>query len=258
MKLGLVGRNINYSLSKNMHEYFGVQANIDVNYELVDLDNLDNIKKIISEYDGLNVTIPYKEKIIPYLDELDPIAKKIGAVNTIIKKNGKIIGCNTDYYGILKCIKKHIDINNKPKKALIIGAGGAAKACFYALEHLNIETFIVNRTKENALEITKNSLEKDEVKKSASCFDILINATPIGMCDNEMPLKFKELKSGCLVIDLIYIHKRTTLLKEAEKMDATCVNGLEMLVYQGLKAFEIFTSQTLNDEKMLDFFQKRT
>lgn len=143
MKLGLIGKNIGYSYSKYMHEEMARVSGINLKYNLIDIPDLSKINEIIENYDGLNVTIPYKQEVMKYVDEIDHLAKKIGSVNTIVKRNGKTYGYNTDYEGFLYSINSILDDNMK--KALIIGAGGAAKAVYCCLKDKGIETFITNR-----------------------------------------------------------------------------------------------------------------
>ncbi len=239
MKLGLIGKDIKYSLSKKMHEKFGDFKNLNIEYDILDLKDLSSVTNILESYDGLNVTIPYKEAIIPYLDALDKSAKDVGAVNTIVSKDGKFIGYNTDCIGFEQMIKRNII---PLKRALIIGSGGAAKAVCKVLESFNIESFITSRNKHAALKINNNYLSKLEAEEKIYEFAIVVNCTPVGIDSESLPLNINEFNEKSYIVDLIYKPEKTPFLKMAEKSGATFSNGLEMLVYQGASAFSLFTN----------------
>jgi shikimate dehydrogenase len=194
------------------------------------LKNNPNIK-------GLNVTIPYKETIIPYLDKLSKKAAAIGAVNTIrFTKNGKLKGYNTDYYGFQKALEPLLKSNHK--KALLLGTGGASKAVAYSLNHMGIATTYVSRTSsENAIGYSQITAETFEE------YQIIINCTPLGTSPNtnvcpEIPYQY--LTSKHIAFDLIYNPAETLFLKKAKKQGAIIKNGLEMLVFQAEKAWKIW------------------
>ena len=237
---GLIGRNISYSFSRNFFNNKFKIENIDAKYENFDIQNISEFPDILKQnpsISGFNVTIPYKESIIKYLDEIDPTAKEIGAVNTIkVNTEGKLIGFNTDFYGFTEALKEHL----KPQhtNALILGTGGASKAIAYALKQLGINYTYVSRTKqENNLtyaEITKDILEN---------FKLIINCTPLGTYPNiedspSIPTQY--ISENHLVFDLIYNPPHTKLLKLALDQLAEITNGLRMLELQAEKAWEIW------------------
>jgi len=237
---GLIGRNISYSFSKAYFTKKFEQEDIEaeyLNFDLQEIVQIHNILKETSELSGLNVTIPYKEQIIPFLSKSDPIAKKIGAVNTIkIDTNGALTGFNTDYYGFLESLRPHLKQNHK--KALILGTGGASKAIAYALTKLGITyTFVSRKPKKdqfNYSELNKDILEENH---------LIINCTPLGTFPNieeYPPIPVEFLSADHLIYDLIYNPEITQLMKLALNANAKVVNGEKMLELQAEKAWEIW------------------
>ncbi|MDD3122185.1 MAG: shikimate kinase [Candidatus Izemoplasmatales bacterium] len=228
---GLLGASLKHSFSKEIHQNFGIQ-----NYSLFETDNLKDFFKNIP-FLGVNVTIPYKESVIPFLDILDDSAKRIGCVNTIVRRNKQLIGYNTDYYGLKSLlIFHHISIENK--KVLIIGNGGAAKTCNVLFHDLDarIVTKICRNPKED-FEIPFKLID------TVVDYDIIVNTTPIGMYPNNDDNMLFDLGlfSNCkTVIDLIYNPIQTKLLLEAKSRNIQAVNGLYMLVMQAKKSDELF------------------
>ncbi len=220
-KYYLVGEKLSHSFSCDTHRFCGL------NYELSELsaDELEDFLKK-KDFDGLNVTIPYKKAVIPFLDEIDDIAEKIGAVNTIVNENGRLKGYNTDYFG-LKYALTAAKIELKGKKTLVLGSGGAGVAAARLATDLNAESVdVVSRSGEINYE---NMCEKLDTQ-------VIINATPVGMfpCEAAAPCdlsRFKKLES---VFDCIYNPFRTRLVIEAEKAGLKASGGLKMLVAQGL------------------------
>lgn len=239
---GLIGRNISYSFSKNYFKLKFEAENIPAQYKNFDLEHLSEIKNILKdnpEIAGLNVTIPYKEEILPYMDQLDPIAAEIGAVNTIkIEKTGKLTGYNTDYYGFMKSLKPHLQ--KKHTHALILGTGGASKAIAFALTKLNIQFKFVSRNPD------KESFNYSELnKKQLQRYTLIINCTPLGTYPNISeypPIPTQHITGEHLVFDLIYNPPVTSLLKQALQHHARVLNGQKMLDLQAEKAWEIWNS----------------
>ncbi len=240
---GLIGKNISYSFSEN---YFSAQFKklglTDHGYQNFDIDSLFFFPEIIAnqKVKGLNVTIPYKEKIIDFLDELNNEAREIGAVNTIqITVERRLIGYNTDYYGFMKSIKPLLKKHHC--KALILGTGGASKAIAFALKKLGIEYVFVSRaTGENR--ITYTSLSQEIIQS----YTLIINCTPVGTfpdIDQFPEIPFQYLTEKHLVYDLIYNPEETQLLYKAKINGATVKNGYEMLVLQAEKAWEIWNKK---------------
>lgn len=239
---GLIGKNIDYSFSRAYFNSKFSDQNLECNYVNFDLKSIEDCQELLKQKNdikGFNVTIPYKETIIPLLDSLSVEAKEIGAVNTIkITEDGKIIGCNTDYYGFTKAIKPYL--NQKiHKNALIFGTGGSSKAVAYALQKLNIKYNFVSRTKKKGVKFIYEDLNKAKIKD----YNILINCTPLGTSphvENCPPIPYQGISKDHLLFDLIYNPKETTFLKRGRAQKAIGVNGLKMLEYQAEKAWEIW------------------
>lgn len=240
---GLIGHPLTHSFSK---KYFSdkFENNHITNcfYELFDIDNIKKITELLKSHPnlkGLNVTIPYKEKIIPFLSELNPEAKKIGAVNTIKIEDKKLIGYNTDYYGFKQSLKPFIEITHE--RALILGTGGASKAVFHALNDLNIQCLFVSRNPKNENEISYDDVNEYVLKYH----QIIINTTPIGTFPNvnDKPnLEYEYITSGHLLYDLVYNPEQTQFLTEGKLKGAIILNGLQMLKLQAEKSWEIWNS----------------
>ncbi|MGV1011727.1 MAG: shikimate dehydrogenase family protein [Flavobacterium sp.] len=243
-KFGLIGRDISYSFSKKYFtEKFSKDLFDDCTYENFDIPNIEefpNILKNNPDLKGLNVTIPYKEAIIPYLDTLSDKAFKIGAVNVIrFTKKGNLKGYNSDWYGFKKTLEPLL----KPyhKKALILGTGGAAKAIAFALEQMGIFYTFVSR------EATENTIDYSRI--NATTFDnyqIIINCTPLGTSPNTKefpPIPYAFFTEKHIAYDLIYNPEETQFLKKAKKKGAIIKNGKEMLIFQAEKAWKIWNKQ---------------
>ncbi|PTX43672.1 shikimate dehydrogenase [Christiangramia gaetbulicola] len=238
---GLIGKNIDYSFSrKYFSEKFSKEDLKDqyVNFDIASIEEFPVILKN-NEISGLNVTIPYKEVVIPFLDKLDAHSEKIQAVNTIkFENDGSITGYNTDYWGFLNALKPHL----KPQhtKALILGTGGASKAIAYALELLNIQYKFVSRKPEKD-QFSYTDLDKDILDS----YTLIINCTPLGThpkveaCPD---LPFEHISNQHLVFDLIYNPAETRLMKLSSEKGAQTLNGLEMLKLQAEKAWSIWNS----------------
>jgi shikimate dehydrogenase len=244
LKFGLIGKNISYSFSKDyFSKKFKLEGIDNASYVNFDIQKIEQIKSILESeknLKGLNVTIPYKETIIPYLDMLNKKAKKIGAVNTIkITKKGRLIGYNTDSYGFKKSLKPHL----KPihKRALILGTGGASKAIAFTLKQLNIDYQIVTRNPSKKGFITYKSLTEDIIDTHL----IIINCTPLGTFPNinDFPsIPYKAISKNHILYDLIYNPKETLFLKKGKTKNAITINGSAMLKFQANKAWEIWNS----------------
>lgn len=241
-KFGLIGKNISYSFSESYFKTKFENENINnTTYQNFDIQNISEIKNIISKTDnliGLNVTIPYKEEIIPFLDKINIKAKKIGAVNTIkINENGKLIGYNTDCYGFKKSLKPLLKSNHK--KAIILGTGGASKAVAYTLNELGIEYIYVSRKASELTKITYNNLTLDLIKTH----HIIINCSPVGTFPNieQCPnIPYEAITDHHILYDLIYNPQETKFLKLGKQNGATTINGLTMLKLQAEKAWLIW------------------
>ncbi len=244
-RFGLLGKNISYSFSRKYFTEKFEELNLHqfeyVNYDLESITDFSN--KVLADIDflgGLNVTIPYKEQIIPFLDEMDPDAKSIGAVNTIkILNDGRLKGFNTDAYGFETSLKSCW--KGDERGALILGTGGASKAIAYVLDQLNIPFLFVSRAKKKARTISYEELNEKILKEH----ELIINCSPLGTFPdiNEKPnLPYEFLNERHLLFDLIYNPKRTAFLKMGEKVGAIVQNGSSMLKHQADRSWEIWNS----------------
>lgn len=242
-QFGLIGKNIDYSFSKKyFSEKFEKEKLDNHSYQNFDIQSVFEITQIIKNPNlvGLNVTIPYKEEIIPFLDTISKKAKKIGAVNTIkILKKGKLKGYNTDFFGFQKSLSNLINENHK--KALILGTGGASKAVAFALKKLGIQySFVSQKNKSNFLayeELNETIFQE---------YQIIINCTPLGTFPNlnscpNIPYNF--INNSHIAFDLVYNPEETTFLKKAKQNGAMTKNGMEMLVFQAEKAWKIWNKK---------------
>jgi shikimate dehydrogenase len=240
-RFGLLGRNISYSFSKGYFtDKFNNENFAGCTYENFDISEITAFPEVIKntlDLKGLNVTIPYKETVIPFLNKLSKKAAIIGAVNTIkITKKGKLKGYNTDYYGFKKSLQPLLQAHHK--KALILGTGGASKGVAFALDELDIPYTFVSR------EAKENGIDYDRI--NATTFDnyqIIINATPVGTSPNVeafplLPYEFFTDKH--IAYDLIYNPAETQFLKKAKQQGAQIKNGLDMLIFQAEKAWKIW------------------
>ncbi len=244
-KFGLIGSTVSHSFSKSFFdEKFFREGLRDYHYDLYELKEIKDLKKLLGdnpELCGLNVTIPYKEQVIQLLSEIDAAAKRIGAVNVIKIKDGKLRGYNTDSDAFLESIEKWFP-NAPGSKALILGTGGSSKAVQEALKKLKIPFQIVSRTK------GAETFTYDEVEKNGSLIsesNLIINTTPLGMTPNSKsipPIDCDLITSQHHVYDLIYNPARTLFLQKAEMRGATIKNGLEMLHIQAEKSWAIWNN----------------
>ncbi len=265
--LCVIGHPIEHSMSPVIHNAALNDLALDYVYLAFDVLTNDLEKAILGikkgNIKGINVTIPHKEAIIPYLDELDPLSKQIGAVNTIKNEGGVLLGRNTDALGAKQAL---LDAGFKieGKKALILGAGGAARAISFALSEKSDEIFISNRTEERAIKLAKELQEKAKIKATgkdmsektlrtlAYSVDILINTTPIGMYPkiDISPISKDFLNENLFVFDIIYNPLQTRLLKDAKETGSKILNGLDMFINQGALAFEWWTGKKPNVKLM--------
>ncbi len=239
IKLGLIGKNISYSFSKNYFENkFKKLFLKNYTYDIFDLNDIEDVDLVLKtpELVGLNVTIPFKEKIIPYLDELSDEAEKIGAVNTILIKDNVKKGFNTDAFGFEKTLLLHKKRNHH--SALILGGGGAAKAVKYILDKYEINYQTVTRKGLLNFENLTDEIVREH--------PLIIQCTPVGTFPNVhdcLDFPFSGLTSEHLIIDLIYNPEYTSFIKMAAENQAKTVNGFYMLEQQAEKAWEIWNVQ---------------
>lgn len=238
-KFGLIGNSLGHSFSKSFFTEYFEKEQIDAIYQNIELTEIEKIKDILKDnWNGLNVTIPYKEAIIPYLDEIDVVAREIGAVNVISFKNNKSVGYNTDSFGFHQSIKPFL--TNKHERALIFGTGGASKAVEYVLKQIGLEVFFISRNPSGENQFAYYDINENMLN---SC-KLLVNCTPVGTYPNsedELPLPFQYIGSDHLVVDLIYNPSKTKFLENAELRGSTILNGETMLKQQALKAWQIWS-----------------
>ena len=244
-KFCVIGNPIDHSLSPKLHNFWLKKNKIDAIYEKK-LLNEKEIPKLIeslrkTEINGVNVTVPFKNTIIPFLDNLSSEAKKTNSVNTICIEEGKIIGHNTDIVGFELALR-YINFDVKRKKALIIGAGGVSPSIIFALKNMGCENiYLTNRTLEKA-ETIKETFNDITVQKWGNIpeFDIVINATSVGLNNDNFDLDLNKVGNNKLFYDVIYNPVETNFLKKAKKLGNKTENGKMMFIYQALEAFKIW------------------
>ena len=245
-KFLVIGNPIDHSLSPKLHNYWIKKYKIDAVYEkkLLNDKEIENVVSDVKEEKiyGINVTVPFKKMVIPFLDKLSEEAKISQSVNTIYKKDGKIIGDNTDIEGFkLSLEKTGQEIKNK--KALILGAGGVVPSIIVALKKMQIEKiYLSNRTELKAIELKKNFPEIEIIKWGETLnFDIIINATSIGLKEeDEININYQKISKNKFFYDVIYNPPATKFLKNAKKYGGITKNGKMMFIYQAQKAFFIW------------------
>ena len=253
MKYGLIGEHLGHSFSKQIQTRIAEIENVkDYDYQLVELDK-EEFKEFMEKKDfkGINVTIPYKKDVIPYLDEMDESAKAIGAVNTIINVDGKLKGYNTDFGGFLYMVKAH-NVHMEGKKVLIIGNGGACAAVKAVCKHENAKDIVIVSRSAN-----RGAIGYDEMYTSHLDADIVVNTSPVGMFPNivNAPIDVSWFHKLECVLDVVYNPILTRLCFEAQEADIKRVIGLEMLIAQAKYAFEIFENMSF-DDSIIDEIKK--
>ena len=238
-KFGLIGKNIDYSFSKKYFSEKFKKENLDCTYSNFDIENISLIESILQKngISGYNVTIPYKQEIIKFLDEIDEVAKAIGAVNTIKKIDNKNIGFNTDCIGFEKSLIPLIE-NKKPDSALILGGGGASKAVKYVLKKFKIDYSTVSR-KEGKSEFIYENLNDVIINR----FKMIINCSPVGTFPNinKCPnIPYKHLTKEHILYDLVYNPIESLFLRRGRELGCKTKNGLEMLEIQANESWRIW------------------
>ena len=240
MEYGLIGEKLGHSYSKIIHEKLA-----DYDYELTPLSKEEFVSFMEARaFKAINVTIPYKKDVIPYLDELDDNAQSIGAVNTIVQKDGTLIGHNTDFSGFLYMIE-HNGVEVTGKQVIVLGNGGAAQAVIAVLKYLKAENIIiVKRTGGDGV------ISYEDCRKYHSDAQVIVNTSPVGMYPktDASPIDLSLYQNCEAVLDIIYNPLKTKLLLQAEELGIKAVNGLEMLVAQAKYAVEYFLNQKIKNE----------
>jgi len=258
----VIGNPIDHSLSPKLHNHWLKANSIDGIYDKKKLDH-NEVKNIISEVrnniiSGINVTVPFKKDVIPYLDQLSEESQATQSVNTIYLKNGKVTGHNTDIFGFGNSLKK-IKFEIKNKAVFILGAGGVVPSIIYFLEKAGVSSIsISNRTKSRADELKKLFVNLKIIEwGTLPDFDMIINATSIGLNKNDkIDLDFSKIKKGNFFYDVIYNPKETNFLEIGKNLGAQVLNGKMMFVYQAFEAFKLWhkITPTINEEvlRLLD------
>lgn len=249
----VIGDPIDHSLSPNIHSAAFREMNLDSSYIAYRIpkgeleEGIEGLKKI--KIDGFNITIPHKIEMMKYLDKIDESCSLIGAVNTVTNTNGILKGYNTDMDGFLEPFKKK-KLNIVNTKVLLLGAGGAARAIVagFAKEKANSIT-IANRTLENAKNLSEfakkiglnaKAIKIEDVKDTAKNFDIIVNATSVGLKDESSPISLEGINEKTIVYDIVYMPINTNFIKKAKERNATIIYGYEMLLGQAVRSFEIW------------------
>lgn len=247
MRYGLIGEKLGHSFSKDIHERIA-----DYTFDLIPLSK-EEFKTFMEkkEFTALNVTIPYKKDVIPYLDEMDEHAKAIGAVNAIVNRDGKLKGYNTDFTGFLYMVKKH-NVHMEGKKVLIIGNGGASAAIQAVVQHESAGSMVIVDVVPG-----NGAISYDEMFSSHLDAEIIINTSPIGMYPRigNAPIDISMFHKCEAVLDVIYNPILTRLCFEAQEMDIKRVNGLEMLIAQAKQSVEFFLDKSIDNQIIDDIYQ---
>jgi len=255
----IIGDPVEHSLSPVMHnagyEALGIKNKFVFLGAKVKVEDVGMVTEAMRKMGihGLTCTIPHKTEVMKFLDEIDETARKIGAVNTVLNRNEKLIGFNTDWLGAITPLEKITSLSGK--KALVLGAGGAARAVVFGLLKKGADVKIFNRTKEKAIKLAEEfqcqatDLGRDSEIKD---FDIIINTTSVGMkpLEKETPIPTEFINDKQIVFDIVYVPHETKLLREAKKRGAKIIHGIEMLLHQGTAQFEIYTGHKAPKEVM--------
>lgn len=266
----VIGDPIAHSKSPEMHNTWFNELEMDATYIPIHVlpEKLEESIAALRTLGagGWNVTIPHKETIIPYLDELDVLAEKMGAVNTVVRQmDGTLKGYNTDGSGFVHALEEAVGTNHKDKKVLLVGAGGASRGIAFALQHYGYnELTITNRTVEKAEKIVAelgqgNAISLQEAEQTLDQFGIIIQATSAGLSNSsfQLPFTLNRLQQGTIVADIVYNPLMTPFLQEAQKQGATIVNGLGMFVHQGAIAFNYWLGKYPNTNIMQERLTKQ-
>ena len=252
-QFAVIGNPIEHSLSPDLHNYV---------YKLLSINALYKKKKVFhselspimddlrtGELNGVNVTIPHKENVIEYLDEINPRAKTIGAVNVIHKNGDKLFGNNTDWFGFTSALKKN-GIKVSGKEVIVLGAGGTSKSIIFSLKQSGVKKIVLlNRTLQKAHELQDDIVSPFSLDDSMQMIkndSIIINTTPIGMLSEQCPLDLGLLHENQTIIDVIYTPLQTALLKFGNRIGAKTLNGLDMFIYQALTSMDLWFGKDIS------------
>ena len=260
---GLIGDPVEHSFSPPMMNAVFSYMNLDACYLAFQVDEKKVSEAIAGiralNFAGVNVTVPHKSTVIPYLDEVSPLAKKIGAVNTISNVKGRLKGTNTDFSGFIRSLKT-LNFSPKKKTIALLGSGGSARALVAGLADAGaLRVMLHNRTAERAEKLVTEfsryfpltQLEAVSLQTiHETPLDLLVNTTTVGMFSSDLPLNLKQCRKINLLADIIYRPSQTPLLKQAKELGINAVNGIDMLLYQGCDAFTFWTGKQAPEEVM--------
>ena len=270
--LGIIGYPIGHSMSPVFQQAALDERGVDARYVAYEVapEDVGGFVSGLRQHGirGINVTVPHKEAVMPFLDEIDDWASEAGAVNTIVNRNGRLTGHNTDGYGFLRALREGAGFEPMGRRTLILGAGGAARGVVLALARDGVgDLTIANRTQEraeNLAQLGRNRgvtaraipLEGSELRDAAANAELIVNCTSIGMThgpgENQTPLPGEDLPATALVYDLVYNPLETRLLREAAEAGASTLGGIQMLVYQGAASFEMWLERPAPVPVMLE------
>ena len=269
-RLGIIGHPIGHSISPLFQQAALDAIGFDGAYEPWDVAP-DDVGEFVAGLRapgtlGINVTVPHKEAVIPFLDEVDDWASTAGAVNTIVNRDGRLTGHNTDGIGFLRALREGADFEPRGRDVLVLGAGGSARGVVYALARAGIsQLFIANRTLERAERLAHIAIDSGVASEALALSDaagaagevaLIVNCTSMGMVhgpdETGTPLSASDIPSTVLVNDLVYNPLATPLLREASRAGAATLGGIQMLVYQGAASFEMWTGQDAPVQVMLE------
>jgi len=274
-ELGLIGYPIKQSLSPWIHQQFLIKAGLEGNYSMQEInpdesfgEEIEEIKS--SRFDGFNVTVPYKKRIINHLDQMDEDAQTIGAVNTVVHRDGEWTGHNTDWIGYITSLKRHYPsiFQNKMSSILLVGAGGAARGIYYGLlKEGFIRIDIANRTQSSAEAIAElgdtttqtSIMALESAEKRLGTYDLIIQTTNIGMKPNvsDTIISLDQLHENSIVSDIVYQPIKTEFLHQASQQGASIHYGHTMLLYQAQYAFELWTSKKIPADDMEELLKHK-
>ncbi len=269
-RLGIIGHPISHSISPVFQQAALDAIGFDGTYEAWDVAPED-VGGFVNGLRapgtlGINVTVPHKESVIPFLDQVDDWASTAGAVNTIVNRDGHLTGHNTDGIGFLRALREGADFEPRGRNVLVLGAGGSARGVVYALARVGVaQLFIANRTLERAERLAALSVDSGAAAEALTLSDapgaarevaLIVNCTSVGMVhgpdEHGAALYAADIPASAMVNDLVYNPLETPLLREAAKAGAATLGGIQMLVYQGAASFEMWTGQDAPVEVMLD------
>ncbi len=264
MKFAVIGQPIAQSLSPVLHSEIFRQLGLDATYCAIEVseNELPHILQRVKtgEFAGLNVTIPHKSSVIKFLDEINPRAQKIGAVNCIYQKNGNLIGNNTDWFGFLMALREN-DISANEKKVIVLGAGGVARAVIFALQHAGAKQIrVFNRTLKIAQNFSGENISVHSLENSPNFVQpnsIIVNCTSVGMTNNKSPMNENLFSEKQTLVDTIYTPEWTQFRKFGDRAGAKTIGGLDMFIFQGIQSLELWLGKRILGDLDLEKIRRK-